>query len=130
MPRKDRPARRWILAVVVFIGRDIAGLQTVGFDIAQNSRPKLDAVSKSEGVRMGRALVWAREDMQASEDHFRPSGTIPIRQFVSSPRKRKMHRDAHNLRHGTKWWTAVEQIFVPIFNPPMRRRGRGKAGQR
>src|ERR1700730_17653395 len=41
-----------------------------------------------------------------------------------------MHSDPHYMRHGTKWRSAVEQILVPVLNPPVLRSGRGETGQR
>src|SRR3981081_934130 len=40
-----------------------------------------------------------------------------------------MHRDAHDLRHRTKWRAPVEQVFVPIFDSPILGRGSGEAGE-
>src|SRR5258707_11095658 len=78
---------------------------------------------------MWRAFVRTGENMQPSEDHPGTSGPVPIRKFIGSPRKRQMHRDAHNLRHRTKWRAAIEEVLVEIVNPPMFRRGRSNAGQ-
>src|SRR5712671_747515 len=78
---------------------------------------------------MWRAFVRAGKNMQPSEDHPGTSGPVPIRKFTGSPRKRQMHRNAHNLRHWTKRRPSVEEVLVEIVNAPMLRRGRSKAGQ-
>src|ERR1700686_3696746 len=54
---------------------------------------------------------------------------IPVHKLISAPRESQMHGDSHDLRHGTKRRTSVEQILVPVLHPPMLGRRRSKAGQ-
>src|SRR5580658_5643092 len=79
---------------------------------------------------MRRAFVGTGQHMQPAEDYFRAARAIPVGQLVSPARKREMDRDSHDLRHGMKRRTAIEQVFIPVLDSPVRRRGRGKAGQR
>jgi hypothetical protein len=42
----------------------------------------------------------------------------------------KVHGDSDNFRHWAEGRTPIQQVFVPILNPPVVRRGGGKAAQR
>ena len=67
--------------------------------------------------------------MQSAEDHFRAAGAIPVGQFVGALGESQMHGDADDLRHRIERRPAVEQVFVPVLDAPVRGRGRGEAGQ-
>src|SRR5436305_6231755 len=90
-PLKKRSPGRRIVAIIVFISCDVAWLQAVGFNVAQNARPELYAIAQSQRIRVRRALVGTREHVQAAENYFCSAGTIPVGQFIGAPREGQMH---------------------------------------
>jgi len=67
--------------------------------------------------------------MQAAQDDLASHAAKPIRQRKGAFGKRKVNGNAHQFWQGRMRRSAVEQILIPIFHHPMRRRGGGKAGQ-
>ncbi len=108
-----------VVAVVIFIGSDVAGLELIRLDVAQNPRPELHAVAEGQRIRVRRAFLGTGQNVQAAEDHFRSPGTVPVGQLESAPREGQMHGDADHLRHREKRRPAVEQILVPVVHAPM-----------
>ena len=68
--------------------------------------------------------------MQSAEDDLTAAGAEPVRQFVGAPRKRQMDSNANHLRHRIRRGRAMQQVLVPILNPPGIGGGRCKASQR
>src|SRR3984957_4125305 len=128
--RKNFSARRRIVAIVAFVSRNVAQLQRVCLDVAEDARPELHARTESEGSGGRRTFVRARENMQTAEDHLRSAGSIPVGEFIRAFGERQMHRNADNIRHGMRRRPTVEQVLVPIFDAPVRGRSRGEAGER
>jgi hypothetical protein len=89
----------------------------------------LHAVADGERVGMGRHFCGTGKDVQAAEDHFCAALAIPARQLVGAVGECEMDADADDLgkRFGRR--AALKQIFVPIVDGPIVRRGGGDAGE-
>src|SRR5581483_7976891 len=128
--RQKVAARSWILPVVGFVIRCIAGLQLPCFNIGQDARPELDTVAQRKGVGMRRALVRAGEHVQASEYDRTSAVSIPAGKLKRAAREGEVHRDADDFRQRVAGRAAVEQVFVPVLDAPVSGRDRREAGER
>ena len=75
-------------------------------------------------------FIGARKHVQATQDDLGPAPTIPRRQLVRPIRERQMDRDSDDLRKRLPWRRALQQVFVPVRDFPVRRRRAGDARQR
>ncbi len=126
---KNRAPGGGIVTIIVLVGCNVARLQCVSLDIAQDARPELHAVAKRERVRVRSAFVGTRQHMKSAQDHLRSARAIPIGERECPLGEREMNGDPHDLRHGLERRTSVEQVFIPVIDPPWIGGGRREARQ-
>lgn len=100
-----------------------------GFDIGEDARPELHAIAKSECIGVWGAFFRTREHMEAPEDHLAAAGTKPVGELEGAAGEGEMDGNADDFGHGVDGRSAVEQVFVPVAETPMWRRGCGEASE-
>ena len=79
---------------------------------------------------MRRTLFGTRQHVQSAQNDLAAAAPVPLRQLERPLCEGQMDGNPHHLRHRPKRRPAVQQVFVPISNLPVFRRGRREAGQR
>ena len=121
--RKYGASRRGVSAIVGVVVRGVRGTEAAGFHVRKDARPELDTVAKRERIGVRRTLGWAGEYVQAAENYLAATRARPLCEFEGAAREREMHGDADDFGNRLDWRAAVEKIFVPVLNGPVRRRG-------
>ena len=123
------PARRWVVSVGALETGAINSVVPAVSHIAQDPGPKLNAISHRHDIGMLSHLRFARQRMQPAENHDGAARAEPTRQFVSSIGKGEVHRDPHDLRERVQRRRALEQVLIPVPEPPTVRGSPRDAGQ-
>jgi hypothetical protein len=78
---------------------------------------------------MRRTFLRTRENVKPSQDYLGATRAVPIGQLVGTPRKGQMYGNADHLGQRARRGSSMQQVFVPVLDAPMIRRGCGQAGQ-
>src|SRR5690349_9272694 len=97
--------------------------------IRQDARPKLYAIAYGERVGMRSTLVGTRQHVQSTQDDLAPAAAVPMSKVERPPGESQMDGNSHDFRQGPKGRPSVKQVFVPISNLPVFRRGRREGGE-
>ncbi len=123
--REQVAARGRVVAVRARVVSAVDGSQRARVDVAEERAPDLHALADDERVGVRRALLRARDDVQAAEDDLRAAFAVPARECEGAPGEGQVDGDADDLREGVGGRRALQEVLVPVADGPLgRRRGR------
>ena len=128
--RQQVAPRRRVEVVIAIESGYVARPKRASFDVAQDCRPGLHTVADAHSVSVRRHLLLASVHVHAAKNHSRAHRPVPGGEFAGATRERQVHGDADHLGDRPRGRRPLQEVLVPVPEPPGRRRGGGDRRER